>query len=78
MKLNPFATPELKGSELIADALSQFEGIAVKLETGVRQNEEAIAANDAFIAAKKAENDGLFKAANKGLSVATKLRALIS
>jgi hypothetical protein len=76
--LNPFAKREVQGSELIADALAQFDGIAVKLEAGAAQNQERVAGNKQVIASLEAENTVLDQIGNKGLSVAKKLRALTS
>lgn len=66
------------GSEAIYDAIGQFESIARTIESGVSDNEASKAANEATIAALRAENNTLDADAARGKSVAAKLRDLLA
>lgn len=73
-----FRAAEKVGSELIHDAIGQFESIAQRIEAGVRHNRESITVNNDKISSLQAENGVLDEHAARGESVAAKLRALIS
>ncbi len=78
---NLFRAAEKVGSDLIQEAIGQFESIAEKIEAGkagVRHNREFIAGNEQQIASLQSENKALHTDATRGEAVAAKLRALIS
>lgn len=66
------------GTESIQEAISQFEDIAARIESGVLANTAEIAANKEAIAALESANVDLTAVANRGRSVATKLRDLMA
>lgn len=69
---------EKVGSELIAEAVAEFESIAQKIEAGVAHNRASIESNVAHIAVLNLANGHLATHADNGERVAAKLRALIS
>lgn len=66
------------GSAAINEAIGEFESIASRIETGVQENVDQVGANTETIRALEAENENLLTVANRGRSVAGKLRELIA
>ena len=75
---NLFKAAEKVGSELIEEAVGQFESIAQRIEAGVQHNRDQIDENDATIQELQAATVSLSKDASRGESVATKLRELVA
>jgi hypothetical protein len=75
---NLFRKTEKVGSDLIQEAIAEFDSIAARIQAGVDHNHGFIAENKAQIDALTIENDALLKDAISGANVVAKLRALIS
>jgi hypothetical protein len=66
------------GTALIDATIAEFESFAQKLEDGAKHNSEKVGKNSSLIAALSAENTDLNAAHARALSVASKLRSLVS
>jgi hypothetical protein len=75
---NFFRAAEKVGSDLIQEAISEFDSIAARIQAGVDHNHGFIAENKSQIDALTAENAKLLTDATSGANVVAKLRALIS
>jgi hypothetical protein len=74
---NPLKKP-VDGSKLIFDAIGKFQSIVDEIERGAAANHSKVAINQQTIDGLQAQNKSLDAATIHGMSVATKLRELIT